>query len=170
MSAQPGALDAALSREAIRLLITGYCRGVDRADEALLAAQFWPEAEVISGVVNGPAPDFARQIVAYVLASLEACFHSIGNEWIEVRGDHAVGEHYVVAHSRTKDTETLTGGRYIDSYERRGGVWKIGSRTFVCDWQSSSPLSHEAAGFYEGLTTRGCYGSNDPVYRHWERT
>jgi hypothetical protein len=78
-----------------------------------------------------------------------------------------VGEHYIIAHSRTGAEDTLTGGRYIDSYERRVGEWRIASRTFVCDWTSALPTSYEAGGFYEALTTRGCYGKADPVYAHW---
>src|SRR3546814_11016253 len=65
------ALDAALAREAIRQLVAGYCRGVDRADAALLASIFWEDATVISGIVNGTAPDFARDITAFVRRSEE---------------------------------------------------------------------------------------------------
>ena len=167
MTADAAALDAALSRDAIRLLITGYCRGVDRADEAMIKALFWDDATVISGVSNGTAADFSRNVTAYVTANLASCFHSVANEWIEVRGNHAVGEHYIIAHSRTDAQDTLTGGRYIDSYERRDGEWKIASRSFVSDWTSTNPTTYEAGGFYEALTTRGCYGPADPVYAHW---
>ncbi|MDE2404865.1 MAG: nuclear transport factor 2 family protein [Sphingomonadales bacterium] len=168
MTADPAALDAALAREAIRVLLSAYCRGVDRGDAGLLASLFWDDAEVVSGVVNGDAASFARDIVAHVTAALEVSFHSIANEWIEVRGDHAVGEHYVIAHSRAGGEDMMTGGRYLDRYERRGGAWKIASRVFVCDWTSTHATTFDPTGFYEGLTTRGCFGSKDPVYKHWE--
>lgn len=167
MPADTAALGAALARDEIRHLLTGYCRGVDRADEALLASVFWDDADVISGVVNGRAADFAHRIVGYVTGNLDYCFHSIANEWIEVKGDHAVGEHYILAQTRADGTDTMTGGRYIDSYERRGGVWKIASRTFVLDWTATHPTTLETAGFYAGLSTRGCFGKGDPVYAHW---
>jgi len=168
MPADAAALDAALSREDIRRLLSGYCRAVDRADAALLESLFWDDAEVISGVVNGHAAAFARDITAYVTANLASCFHSIANEWIEVKGNHAVGEHYVITHHRTSAEDTMTGGRYLDRYERRDGTWKIASRVFVSDWTATHPSTYEPAGFYEGLTTRGCFGSNDPIYKHWE--
>jgi ketosteroid isomerase-like protein len=168
MNVEAAELDVALSREAIRLLISGYCRAVDRGDEALMASVFWEDADVISGVCNGSGPDFARDVVAFVTANLDMCFHSIANEWIEVKGDHAVGEHYILAQSRGGGADTLTGGRYIDSYERRGGEWKIASRCFVCDWTSTHPTTFEDAGFYEALKTRGCFGKSDPVYAHWQ--
>jgi hypothetical protein len=167
MSADTTALDAALSRDAIRLLLTGYCRGVDRGDKALLASVYWEDSTVISGVVNASGSAFADTIVDYVTTNLDYCFHSIANEWIEVKGDHAVGEHYILAHMCAGGQDVMTGGRYIDSYERRGGVWKIKSRTFVADWNTSHPKSLELDGMYEPLKTRGSFGSGDPVYAHW---
>lgn len=167
MPADPTAIDAALSRDAIRQLVTTYCRAVDRADSAMMASIFWDDAAVISGIVNGEGANFAQAITAYVAANLDYCFHSVANEWIEVKGDHAVGEHYVIAQNSAGGQDTTTGGRYIDSYERRGGTWKIASRTFVLDWTSTHPTTLEKAGFYEALTTRGCFGSADPVYAHW---
>ncbi|MEY2926178.1 MAG: hypothetical protein RL367_655 [Pseudomonadota bacterium] len=168
MSADPTALDAALSRSAIHDLSMAYCRGVDRGDVELLGGIFWDNATVISGLVNGDGATFARDIVSYVTENLDYCFHSVANEWIEVKGDHGVGEHYILAHQSANGQDTMTGGRYIDSYERRGGTWKIASRTFVLDWTSTHPTTNEKAGFYEALTTRGCWGKADPVYPHWD--
>jgi hypothetical protein len=167
MTADPSAIDAALSSDAIHRLVATYCRAVDRADEAMMASIFWDDADVISGIVNGEAAAFARDITAYVVAHLDYCFHSIANEWIDLKGDHGVGEHYIIAHNSAGGQDTMTGGRYIDSYERRGGIWKIASRTFVLDWTSTHPTTLEKAGFYAGLSTRGCYGKMDPVYAHW---
>jgi uncharacterized protein (TIGR02246 family) len=167
MSADPQALDAALSRDAIRALITGYCRGADRGDKDLLASIFWEDSTVVSGLVNASGPQFADSIVDYVTANLDYCFHSVANEWIEVKGDHAVGEHYVIAQMSAGGQDTMTGGRYIDSYERRDGVWKIAARTFVADWNTSHPVSMELDGMYEPLKTRGSFGKGDPIYALW---
>jgi len=161
------ALDAALSRDAIRLLLTAYCRGVDRGDKALLSSIYWEDSTVISGLVNASGPNFADTIVDYVTANLDYCFHSIANEWIEVNGDHAIGEHYILAHMSVGGQDVMTGGRYIDSYERRDGVWKIKARTFVADWNTTHPKSLELDGMYEPLKTRGSFGPNDPVYKLW---
>jgi uncharacterized protein (TIGR02246 family) len=167
MTADAAALDAALSRDAIRRLITGYCRAADRADAELMASLFWEDASVISGIVNGSGADFAVAVTAYIAGNLDACFHSVANEWIEVNGDHAVGEHYILAHNRAGGADTLTGGRYVDSYERRGAEWKIAARSFVCDWTATHPTTFESGGFYGALTTRGSQGKDDPVYALW---
>jgi hypothetical protein len=84
-----------------------------------------------------------------------------------VRGDRAVGECYVIANATADGTDTLSGGRYIDAYERRNGVWKIASRTFVLDWSQAQPTSYESGGMYASLTTRGCFGKDDPIYAFW---
>ncbi|MGK2287118.1 nuclear transport factor 2 family protein [Pedomonas sp. V897] len=160
-------IDALLSKQAIQELIMAYARGVDRADKELLASIFHDDAVVVSGVINGSGKEFAEGICDYVQANLQRCFHSVANVWIEVKGDRAVGESYVIATSTVGDKETFTGGRYIDSYERRNGVWKISSRTFVLDWTSAGPSTYESGGFYEGLTNLGCFGKEDPVYRFW---
>lgn len=166
-SSSETALEAALAKAEIHDLCMAYARGVDRADEALLASIFSEDSTVISGVVNGSGKDFARDITAFVRSNLEMCFHSVANEWVEVRGDEAVGEHYALAQMVQAGTEVLTGGRYIDRYVKRDGRWLIQSRTFVADWTHSHPSTMQSDGFYEALTNRGCFGREDPIYAHW---
>jgi len=56
------------------------------------------------------------------------------------------------------------GGRYVDRFERRDGVWKIAERQGVNEW-----LRYEAAsdrGFWDGSADqRGCRDRSDPVYQ-----
>lgn len=164
-------LDTLVARAAIHDLCMAYARGVDRADEALLASIFTDDATVISGVINGSGAEFASGITRFVREELDMAFHSIANSWVELRGpDDAVGEHYVIAHAVHQGQETTTGGRYIDRYVRRDGRWLIASRTFVADFSTSHLSSLQHDGFYEGLRHRGCTGPADPVYAHWSGT
>lgn len=160
-------LSDALARAEIHDLCMAYGRGVDRADKALLASIFTEDSVVISGVVNGSGAEFADKICDYVSANLEMCFHSVANEWIEVHGDEALGEHYAIAHMVAGGQEITTGGRYIDRYVKRDGKWLIRNRTFVFDWNTSHKSSLQRDGFYEALDTWGRFGPTDPVYRHW---
>lgn len=169
MSDTSDALDAALARAEIHDLAMAYCRGVDRADEALLASIFTPDSAVVSGVINGTGAEFASGICAFVTSQLELCFHSVANEWIEVSGDEAVGELYAIAHMVMGGQDVTTGGRYLDRYVRRDGKWLIQARTFVADWNTSHPSTLEWSGFYEALKNRGQFGKTDPVYAHWAR-
>jgi hypothetical protein len=164
--------DAVISRQEIADLTMAYCRGVDRADEKLLKSVFHDDSTVVSGAFNGNGQVFAVEICRLVLANYDSCFHSIGNQWIEVSGDTAVGETYVIAVS-TMDTETgksdlLTGGRYIDRFERREGKWKFAERTFVSDWnRMESSTRQMKEGMYAPLDLQGSRGSADPVYQFW---
>jgi len=162
------AIDRALSRQALHELMMAYARGVDRSDEELLRSIFHDDAVVVTGVVNGSGAEFARQVTAHVRANLVRCFHSIANEWYQVAGDRAVGECYAIATSTEGGQDTITGGRYVDEFERRDGAWKILSHTFVCDYTITLPASHQTDGMYAALGTRGCYGRDDPVYRFWK--
>jgi hypothetical protein len=161
-------LDQALSKEALHDLNMAYARAVDRADADLMASVFHSDSSVVTGIFNGSGPEFAVRITSFVRENLERCFHSVANEWYEVRGDDAVGESYVIANATAGGRDILTGGRYIDAYQRRGGVWKIKSRTFVVDWTNAQPTSFEGGGMYAPLTTRGCFGKSDPIYAFWD--
>jgi ketosteroid isomerase-like protein len=161
-------IDHALSKQALHELSMTYARAIDRADASLMASVFHDDATVVTGVFNGNAREFAQKIVGYVRENIERCFHSIANEWYEMHGDDAVGESYVIANMTAGGKDTLIGGRYIDSFQRRNGVWKIKARTFVVDWTNTQPTSYESGGMYAALTTRGCYGKSDPVYEFWK--
>jgi hypothetical protein len=163
------AIDQALSRQALHDLGMAYARAVDRGDSELLASLLHEDATVVSGVVNGSGKRFASEVIAFVTANLERCFHSVANEWFDVRGDKAVGEIYVIATVTAGGNDIMTGGRYIDAYERRDGVWKFKSRDFVMDWSTTHPTTFESGGMYAGLPTRGRFGREDPVYAFWNR-
>lgn len=163
------AIDQALSRQALHDLSMAYARAADRADAELMESLFHEDATVISGVVNGDGKRFARDIVAFVRANLERGFHSVANEWYEIKGDKAIGESYVIAMVTAGGNDIMTGGRYIDSFERRTGVWKFKSRNFVVDWTTTHPTTFESGGMYSALPTRGRFGKEDPVYAFWNR-
>ncbi len=175
MSASPALerdLDLALSRQALRELSMAYCRGIDRADGELLASVFHDDATVVVGIANGPASQYVGAIVRHVQENLERCFHSLANEWFQISGDRAVGESYaIVVLTSTedgRDIDTIVGGRYLDRFERRRGVWKIAERVFVTDWNIRQPSTAVFDDeFYGGLKLRGRYGRDDPVYAFW---
>lgn len=159
------AIEEAITKQALHDLLVTYARGADRGDAALMQSAFHDDADVFTGMLDAKAPEFARDIVAMVRANLKSCFHSVNNEYFEIDGDHAVGEAYVIAHTLSLgDTpeETLTGGRYLDRFEKRGGRWAISERRFVSDWNMSRPATMETDGMYESLTTRGGWSPDDP--------
>lgn len=70
--------------------------------------------------------------------------HILGQIDIDLTGeDEAYGENYTLAYHRIDDAagarDLIISGRYIDRYERRGGVWKIAYRSEVVDWVRDEP-------------------------------
>src|SRR5579862_4496752 len=89
-------IDEVLTREALHDLTMAYVRGVDRGDLDLLLSIWHPDSTAQMGVFNGSGPEFSRFIVGFA-AELKVSFHSVSNQWFEIRGDRAVGEGYVYA-------------------------------------------------------------------------
>lgn len=133
-------------RFAIQDLAALYMRGLDRLDGALLEAQFWPEARCEYGVFSGGPADFA----AFCMAALQdhaRNHHMLGQHLIDfTEPDEAFGEVYYQAYHRTtgeagEPRDLFITGRYVDRYERRGGVWKIAYRSELVDWLRDDPAS-----------------------------
>lgn len=164
-------LDRIMSRQSIEELLLAYCRGVDRGDVELLSSVFHDDATVVSGVINGNARDFARDIVAWCGENTQRVFHSFSNQWIEINGETAVGEAYVIAAQVVETPDgvitALVGGRYLDRFERRGGSWKIAEHTFVMDWNLSQPAPVEQGEDPFAAMLRGGRKPNDPLYEFW---
>lgn len=149
-------------------LVVTYCRAVDRLDEELLGTVWHDDATVEAGVFRGSATDFCSAITKYN-AGLKHTFHTITNEWYDLRGDVALGECYTVCFSTAVEngveTDRITGGRYLDRFERRNGIWKFAAKTYVHDWNINQPGSAIwDRGMYKDFVTRGTRTSEDPAY------
>jgi len=147
------------TRQTLRDLVATLARATDRADPGLMLSAMHPDAAMDSGL-DGVGADYARALTEMIRAHLTRCFHSIGTQYFEIDGDRAAGESYVIAYSRTVGEETQTGGRYLDRFERRDGVWKLASRRFVQDWAMTRPAGDDA-----GLA--GGYAPDDPSIAFW---
>ena len=133
-------------RFAIQDLAALYMRGLDRLDGELLAGQFWPEAGCEYGVFSGGPADFAAFCMT-MLTEHERNHHFIGQHSIDFTGpNEAYGEVYYQAYHRVsgeagEPRDLFIAGRYVDRYERRGGVWKIAYRSELVDWVRDDPAS-----------------------------
>ena len=126
------------SREAIRDCLFRYCRGIDRADAAVLRSAYWPDAVDDHVLFNGNAYDFIDWCVP-LLAQVEHSQHMLGNIQIELDGDIARVETYYHAYERRRRAssipyEMFVGGRYLDKFARRDGEWRILHRFVMWDW------------------------------------
>jgi hypothetical protein len=140
-------------REDIRTLMTHYCFGADRKDFALFRSVFHADSVTIHGAFEGLSLDFAKRAET-LLGHFRMTQHLLGTSLITFESDDiAAAEtcfhayHHVLAdaplprHSPGKEEIWWVGGRYVDRYERRAGVWKIARRMGIHDWEQWEDLN-----------------------------
>lgn len=147
--------DNRLARLADRIeiedVIVRVTRGMDRHDFDLARSAFHEDALDDHGVFIGTAADFLRWAEDLHDATLRGHQHYISNFSVEIDGDEAHAETYVLVAGTQKGgfTTVLGGGRYHDRLERRNGEWKIAARVLTVEWwgdenvaQSNAAISH----------------------------
>lgn len=150
-------------REMIRDCLYRYCRGIDRADEAMLRSAYWPDGTDNHGSYRGSASGFIDWALK-TLPVIERGVHQIHNILIELRPGGAAVESYFTALQRQPGregglVEWHMAGRYVDWFEKRDGEWRVLDRTVVFDWieESPPPTGSEAERF----------GQRQPIGRRW---
>ncbi len=138
-------VQALLDRQAIQDVLIRYCRGADRADVGLIAEAYHPDAtEDHGGVYSGPASAYVEQMAA-ILPRAGLMNHMTTNVLIELDGDAAHVESYILTFARMKKAgekfDTLTLARAIDRFEKRDGHWKIAARRLVWEWNHEMPFA-----------------------------
>lgn len=133
-------LESIAAREEIRDVLVKYCRGIDRCDQELIRSVYHPDGLDDHGYWTGLGTDFAEMIVVRLRRLYRRTTHRITNTLIELNGEFAKSECYVMAtllrlesaaDGRTVDT---VAARYVDTLHKRSGVWAISSRKVIMDW------------------------------------
>ncbi len=156
-------------RDAIADVLRRYIRGLDRHDAELESSAFWPDAQVNYGYYSGLRDDFVQWGNDGHEQRYAGHEHHITNQIIDIDGDVAHVESYVIYLLRFKD-ETAThigGARYIDRMERRDGQWRISVREFLPDIMMEAK-SIFAGEFAEAMLPRsgpGRWDRSDLSYR-----
>jgi ketosteroid isomerase-like protein len=126
-------------RHEIEQVILRLARATDRRDAEAIRACYHPDATDDHGAFHGSAAEFAEW-VPKTLAIFAATQHFLSPPRIEVEGDRARSETYCTAHHLFPSEDpggardSIMGLRYLDRFERRGGVWRIARRTCVWDY------------------------------------
>ncbi len=135
-------------REAIREVVSRYSHGVDRLDGDWMKSAYWPDGTDDHGTFVGNAWEFVDHcMVSHV--RWRSTMHCNFNHQIELDPDgvHARGEVYNVAYLFRDDGPTLDTwfGRYLDTYERRDGEWRILHRVCVHEGTRRDPIDEPMA-------------------------
>lgn len=133
------AVQALLDKTEITELLTRYLRAIDRGDIATLRACYADGAtEEHGGIYAGPAQGYVDSIEAALRHPRAVGTHALSNVLIEIEGDRALAEHYVLALTRVRVdagvTDYLVASRIIDDLERLDGRWLITRRRLRFDW------------------------------------
>lgn len=156
---------------ALQHLAWAYCHAIDRRDYALLRTLYHDDAIEDHGAMFCGGPDAYVAWLPSMMAGWAATVHSIGNMLFLIDGDSAEGELQTVAYHRTIATamtilarEIVVGGRYLDRYLKRDGVWRFFRRSLVLDWYEDRALQRgDGPALDDGVAT-GQPDASDAVY------
>jgi SnoaL-like protein len=128
-------------------VLARFCRGADRCDAALMQSCFHEDAWDEHGVFNGPASEFAAHAAVTLRERFISCKHYMTNEYVEIDGNKATSETYILALMRKREDGRLVdltiSARYLDRFERRNGKWRIAHRLLVSDTVRVDPVQGE---------------------------
>jgi hypothetical protein len=147
--------------------IQRYARGMDRRDRPLLRSAYHDDAVDDHVGFVGSVEDFIDWAFAY--HSTQTRYqHYLLNHTAEVNGDEAHAETYylfVATDREPANHMTLSGGRYVDRFERRDGRWAIVDRVCVVEWnaESTSLLTEEILALLPDIKS-ATHDHNDPSY------
>ena len=127
----------------IRRVLLRYARGVDRLDLDLVRSCYHPDGTDSHGTFEGSVDEFVPW-VERVLRRYDATMHFLGNPLVEFTASHdgvptaAAVETYGMAFHRSAggppERNLVTGFRFLDRFESRGGDWRIARRVAVTEW------------------------------------
>lgn len=131
-----------LDRDAIREVYTRYGRGLDRADAALIASAYHPDAiedhhgETFDGATIG------ETLQHHSLRSMDRTSTHFTNLSIALDGDRAGCEAYYIGLHVLKGGEKrlMSSGRTFDRFERRNGEWRFIHRVIAPEMLRIMPL------------------------------
>lgn len=167
------------AKQAIRDALQRYCRGLDRRDLEMALSAFHADSHVVHGLLVGTGHDWVRYVLSAppidrigigdedpALDVVESQQHHVTNQLIDVRGDVAFSEAYLLEFTMSRRGSrrflTSVGGRYVERYERRVGEWRIAERRAVRDWDSISPIEARFPGWEKA--PQGARDRSDPSY------
>jgi hypothetical protein len=142
-------LQTLLDEREIRRVLLRYCRGADRGDVEMIRDCYHPDAVDVHGRYSGPGSGFADHAVRVLTERYAATAHNIGEPLIELDGDSAHVDTYVVAYHLSIEPIDqahlyVFGGRYVDRFSRRADRWRIDARVVVRDWTIRHPVPPDA--------------------------
>jgi hypothetical protein len=158
-------VDRLKSREAIRQQLARYGRGQEWRDESLMHEVFWADAAIDFGFFKGVWADYAP-ILMNIQRQGDGGFHLTACAQIAFdTDDRAQVECYGVAGGQNGEVTQVYGGRYLHVFERREGVWKSASCTYVLDWTLKTTEAAKEGAALGGINRITGRSPDHPLFR-----
>lgn len=149
-------LDALLDKQEIYECLARMSRGTDRCDKELFVSGFHADAIVTAGPFVGLPADLYDWAARFQAETYTATFHKLHQMTCDLDGDQAHAETYYFFVGCLPDgNNVLAGGRYVDRFERRQGVWGMVMRNNYVEWTSVVPAAASPLGEIPGIELNG---------------
>lgn len=136
-----------LDKQAIRDVLSRYCRGLDRMDKQMANSVWWEGGTAnYEGIYEGTGHGFIEWVWGSH-SKMDRHSHQITNVLIELDGGRATSEAYVTVTlwlppgADGEQIELIGRGRYLDRWEKRGETWAIAHRLHLLDMSTSLPVT-----------------------------
>lgn len=131
-------LQALIDHHEIRDVLSAYCQGSDRVDGERMAGVFHPESWIDHANNHSDGRTFVADALPEQVEYTSLVWHQMGQSMIQVDGDNARAETYVLVAIRKSAARgnllDLMGGRFVDTFVRKDGRWLIKTRIQLRDW------------------------------------
>lgn len=123
-----------VDRQEIWDLLLRFGRGLDRLDIDLVRSIYWDDAIEDHHAFIGTPDDFIAWANGHSQKTSRVQHHVMTNHFCELDGDDAHSETYFTFISENfTPPHQLAIGRYVDHFQRRGGIWKIANRVTMIE-------------------------------------
>ena len=124
---------------AVRDVVLGYARAVDRQDLDAVARCFTADCAYEGSLASGTITD-ALATLRTALPRYTRTMHFMGTQDVTLDRDTAQAITYCVAfHVRTDGRHVTVAVRYLDTLARTPAGWRIGRRVVRTDWVRAHP-------------------------------
>ncbi len=162
-------LDEMLDKQDIYECLVRQSRASDRGDRALFLSGFHADAVIAAGPFVGGPVDLWAWAEDFQAKTYSATFHKLLQQSCDVTGDTAHAETYYlfVGCLLGGENNLMAGGRYVDRFEKRDGVWGMVMRNNFVEWASAVPAMGNPLGEIPDLALNGlpAHNSSDPSYQ-----
>lgn len=158
-------VDRLKSRASISELLARYGRGQEWLDVSLMNEVFWEDAAIDFGFFKGVWRDY-RPVLMEIEHNAGGSYHLQACSQIEFEGDdRAYVECYGLAGGHSGSDTQIYGGRYLHIFERRDGIWKSASCTYLLDWTMKQTEEAKASEALTGINRVTDRSPSNPLFR-----